>query len=268
MTTQYESDPIGTTGRTVKKGQHVLVCTELSSVDPGVSQGYDIYPGQVMMVDNSGIVTVQVYFSDTGYPTGTVSYPSFDPTGVPTSIANDSWIFDDSAVGPAGATGATGSVGVTGATGTVGATGATGTTGGTGATGATGPGEPLFFSAGSLAALLASASTVPPGYASATIGSSKIGIPMVASMTYTVWKVHHDGGGLNIGSQNVAHQIRYVRGGTDTLIGTVTIAANTSATSTASVSYTSQVDDIVYMSAVPSALLTVSVTNIEGSLWP
>lgn len=72
------------------------------------------------------------------------------------------------------------------------------------------------------------------------------------------------GSALNILSQNVAYKLHAIRGGVDTVLATVTFAANATGQAVASFSYTTAQYDLIYMTATPSGLLTAGVTAIQG----
>lgn len=117
-----------------------------------------------------------------------------------------------------------------------------------------------------MVSLIASASTVPAGYSSTTVSGATPGLEVTGVYALSVFVASHVGGGLNIGGQTVAHKLRVIRTGVDTVLATVTLAANATTQGSASFSYTTQQFDLLYMSATPSGLLTVGVTTIEGGV--
>lgn len=108
--------------------------------------------------------------------------------------------------------------------------------------------------------LLASASTVPSGYEATTVTATP-GALMPGSYSYSKLVAYHVAGALNVGSQNVVYKLHAIRAGVDTVLATVTIAANVTASASATFAYTTALGDILYVSAQPSAVLTVTVTS-------
>lgn len=96
-----------------------------------------------------------------------------------------------------------------------------------------------------------------------TVSGSTPGVLMPGAGSYSVFVASHTGNALNL-SQSVAHKLRYIRSGVDTVLATVTLAANATTQGSAAFSYTAQQYDVVYMSVTPSGLLTVGVTVIYG----
>lgn len=88
---------------------------------------------------------------------------------------------------------------------------------------------------------------------------------MTGATTLTTFYASHGGSLLNIGGQNIAHKLNVTRSGVTTVLATVNLAASTTTSGTASFSYTTASGDLIFMTVTPSALLTASITNIQGS---